>query len=63
MKVDRRTILKALEKETPVLVPAGETVDPYYLQVVKDGTLLIVPPRNFFAPRAGPGDEPERPRK
>ena len=61
-KVEREAILKLLAKPTPVLVSlAGKTIDPYYLKVVKPGTLIVIlGPRDLeLAPRytQGGGEE------
>ena len=45
-KVDPKRLPELLKEERPVLIaPAGEELDPFYAQVVKEGTVVIVPPR------------------
>lgn len=42
-KVNRKEVARLLAKDRPVLVSAdGRTVDPRYLKVVKEGTLILV---------------------
>jgi hypothetical protein len=44
-KLDPRDLANFLKKDTPVLVSAdGKKVDPYYLQVIKEGTIVLVVP-------------------
>jgi hypothetical protein len=50
-KLDRKTVVKQLKKETVALAsPAGHRVDPLHLRLIKDGTLVFVLP----APKGGP---------
>jgi hypothetical protein len=51
-----RILLVMLEKERPVLVSAdGKPVDPFYLQVVKDDTpILVLPEEGMVVPTAPP---------
>jgi RNA polymerase sigma factor (sigma-70 family) len=43
-RIDAKKLAQLLEKETPVLVSAdGKKVDPFYLHVVKEGTVILVP--------------------
>jgi RNA polymerase sigma factor (sigma-70 family) len=40
--IDAKTLAKRLEKETAVLIGQfGQTVDPYYLAVVREGTIIL----------------------
>jgi hypothetical protein len=51
--IERKALTDLLKKETPVLVATdGKKVDPFYLRVVKEGTVVLVPPANF---RGEPG--------
>jgi RNA polymerase sigma factor (sigma-70 family) len=43
-QIDPKGLAKLLQTETPVLVSSdGKMVDPYYLKVVREGTVIIVP--------------------
>jgi hypothetical protein len=45
-KVDQDKLAELLKKERHVLIaPAGEELDPFYVEVIKEGTLVIVPPK------------------
>src|SRR5262249_34837110 len=49
--VHRKTLARLLARETPLLLSAdGKPVDPFYLQVMKAGTLVLVLPRTEGAP-------------
>ena len=49
--VDRNTLARRLARETPMLLSAdGKPVDPFYLQVLKAGTLVLVLPRTEGTP-------------
>jgi hypothetical protein len=49
-QLDAKAVAKALEKETAVLLSAdGNKLDPFYLRVIKEGTLILV-----TKPEAGP---------
>jgi RNA polymerase sigma factor (sigma-70 family) len=61
--IDAKTLAKRLQTETAVLIaPAGQAVDPYYLTIVREGSIILtlrradlsVPP----APVAQPPTEP-----
>jgi hypothetical protein len=44
-----------LQKEHTVLVSMdGKKVDPFYLQLYKEGTIILVPPANTFGMGGGP---------
>jgi RNA polymerase sigma factor (sigma-70 family) len=44
--IDAKTLAKRLRTETTVLIgPAGQTVDPYYLAVVRENTIILTPRR------------------
>jgi hypothetical protein len=46
-QLETKDVAKALEKETPVLLSAdANKVDPFYLRVIKEGTLILVPKRS-----------------
>jgi hypothetical protein len=45
-KVDPRDLPKLLRKETPVFVFTGGKIDPYYLQVIQEETLIVVIPES-----------------
>ncbi len=54
-QVDVKKLARLLAKETPVLVSAdGRPVDPFYLRVVKDGTLVLVLPPGRHPPAPAP---------
>jgi RNA polymerase sigma factor (sigma-70 family) len=58
--IDAKTLTGRLQTETPVLIgPAGQTVDPYYLSVVREGT-IIVTPRQDVEPAMPPPTAPVR---
>ncbi len=51
--IDAKTLAKRLQKETAVLIaPAGQTVDPYYLAIVREGTIILSPHRVAAPPSA-----------
>jgi hypothetical protein len=57
-KLDARDLANFLKKDTPVLVSAdGKKVDPYYLQVIKEGTIILVVPIARATPRPLPRDK------
>ncbi|MBI1918671.1 MAG: sigma-70 family RNA polymerase sigma factor [Planctomycetes bacterium] len=42
-EIDAKKLARLLAKETPVLVSAdGKPIDPFYLRIVKEGTLLVL---------------------
>ena len=44
--VDQKRLQALLKKQMHVLItPAGEEIDPFYAEVFKEGTLIIVPPK------------------
>jgi hypothetical protein len=50
-KVDPKALPKLLKKETAVLLSLdGRMVDPFYLQILKEGTLILVPPEVKYVP-------------
>jgi len=56
--VDPKTLAKRLRTETAVLIAAaGKEVDPYYLTVVREGTIILALP-NGGQPMAIPGGPP-----
>jgi hypothetical protein len=58
-KLDAKDLANFLKKDTPVLVSAdGKKVDPYYLQIIKEGTVvLVVPvPKTIIRPTPRPKD-------
>ncbi len=61
-KVDHRKLPELLKKATPVLVSTSGAFDPYYMQVVKEGTLFVILPRKFYARKAEGGAGAGRPR-
>jgi RNA polymerase sigma factor (sigma-70 family) len=42
--IETAAVLQRLKKETPVLLSAGSKVDPFYLQMIKAGTMILVIP-------------------
>jgi hypothetical protein len=61
--VDAEKLAKQLRKETPVLVATdGRKVDPFHLQLIKKGTLiLVVPARSLPPPPPAPAVAPPPP--
>jgi hypothetical protein len=54
-KVDEKIVAKKLKKRTPVLVSVnGQPVDPFYLKLIKEDTLIVVLPRLAEAPKRTP---------
>jgi hypothetical protein len=60
--VDPKAVAKRLARETPVLLSAdGKKVDPFYLQVMKKDTLVLVMSRGTELPARRPtADGPPR---
>jgi hypothetical protein len=59
-KVDAKELPKLLKKATAVLISAdGKKVDPFYLKVLKEDTLVLVLPIPEL--KAGSGDRPSPP--
>jgi hypothetical protein len=57
--IDARTLAQLLKKETPVLFSAdGRKVDPFHLQLVKEGTMILVSPPAPQAPPPAVSAEP-----
>jgi hypothetical protein len=55
--IDPKTLTKRLQTETAVLIAAaGKEVDPYYLTVVREGTIILAP--RVEVPPAGPPNSP-----
>jgi hypothetical protein len=58
-RIDAKQLAQLLEKETPVLVSAdGKIVDPFHLQVVKEGTVILVPETPWYPPSTGQPSAP-----
>jgi hypothetical protein len=55
-RIPLRTLAKLLHDERPVLLsPDGQKVDPFYLQLMKEGTvILVLPAPELSAPRQAP---------
>jgi RNA polymerase sigma factor (sigma-70 family) len=54
-RIDPKRLPELLRKETPVLVSQdGKMVDPFHLQLVKEGSLIVVPPLRPAPPLAVP---------
>jgi hypothetical protein len=50
-KVEAKAVAEALDKRKPVLVSAdGRPVDPFYLKIIKEGTLVLVLPSPAVTP-------------
>jgi RNA polymerase sigma factor (sigma-70 family) len=61
-RVEPRVLTAALTRETPVLVSTdGRKVDPYHLQLIKKGTLILVPPPPARLPPPAPLAPPAPP--
>jgi hypothetical protein len=55
-RVDPRDVRSLVKKTMPVLVSTdGKPVDPFYLQLVKENTLIVVSPQLLNAPEPLPG--------
>jgi hypothetical protein len=53
--LDEKALAEALKKETIVLVSAdGNPVDPFYLKIVKEGTVVLVLPQDAKEKTPGP---------
>jgi RNA polymerase sigma factor (sigma-70 family) len=53
--IDAKTLAGRLQTDTPVLIgPAGQTVDPYYLSVVREGTIILTPRQDVEPPMPPP---------
>ncbi len=59
---DARTLADKLQKPTTVLVSAdGKAVDPYYLRVIQEGTIVVVAPTPYYAvPTVVPAPAPQK---
>jgi hypothetical protein len=65
-KLDANALRDRLARETPVLISGnGQKVDPFYLRVVKEDTLVLLlpPPREGPAKAPPPKPEPRRERQ
>jgi hypothetical protein len=52
--ITREQLTTLLAKERPVLVAVdGKKVDPFFLRLYKDDTIVLVPPTNALAPAGG----------
>jgi hypothetical protein len=60
--IAKEKLAEMLAKERTVLVATdGRKVDPFYLDLYKDGTIILVPPANVLGTGAGPYDAPYGP--
>jgi hypothetical protein len=62
--VDPKALPKLLKKPTTVLVTIdGQMADPFYLQILKEGTLILVPPavKVLPAPEVKPAEPLKKP--
>ncbi len=49
-KIAPKELLKLLGKRSPVVVFKGETPDPYYLRVLRPGTVALKGPQDKLTP-------------
>jgi RNA polymerase sigma factor (sigma-70 family) len=60
-KIEKQALAKTLQQETPVLIALdGRKVDPYYLAVVKEGTIVLMPNMKEVQPDALRSAQPPR---
>jgi hypothetical protein len=63
-QIDPKELPKLLKKATPVLVSAdGKKVDPFYLRIAREGTLVVVAQALATPPPPGPPLPPPPPPK
>ena len=63
-KVSAKALLKRLKKPGAVLVSAdGAKVDPFYLEIIKKDTLVLILPSPKSEPESGLKPMPDRPKK